>query len=124
MQIVQKIFHFGRSRMRFLHQCIPGTQMTPFLIGKGLLLEGSSPKIEDKQVPDRSYIYIYYYILKCPVLIAIFGSFPVSESFLDIAVNANARRFKQAGGFSRQIWRWSLVVLGQYGPLFPITPKT
>ena len=68
--------------------------------------------------------YIYIYILKCPVLIAIFGSFPVSESFLDIAVNANARRFKQAGGFSRQIWRWSLVVLGQYGPLFPITPKT
>ena len=35
---------------------IPGTQMTPVLNGKGLLLEGSNPKIEDKQVP---VIYIY-----------------------------------------------------------------
>ena len=35
---------------------IPGTQMTPVLIGKGFLLEGSSPKIEDKHVPG---IYIY-----------------------------------------------------------------
>ena len=30
---------------------IPGTQMTLVLNGKGLLLEGSTPKIEDKQVP-------------------------------------------------------------------------
>jgi len=30
---------------------IPGTQMTLVLNGKGLLLEGSNPKIEDKQVP-------------------------------------------------------------------------
>ncbi len=29
----------------------PGTQMTLVLNGKGLLLEGSNPKIEDKQVP-------------------------------------------------------------------------
>ena len=29
---------------------IPGTQITLVLIGKGLLLEGLSPKIEDKQV--------------------------------------------------------------------------
>ena len=29
---------------------IPGTQMIPVLIGKGLLLEGWSPKIEDEQV--------------------------------------------------------------------------
>ena len=35
---------------------IPGTQMTLVLTGKGLLLEGSNPKIEDKQVPG---IYIY-----------------------------------------------------------------
>ena len=38
---------------------IPGTQMTPVLIGKGLLLEileGSNPKIEDKQVPGIYYI--------------------------------------------------------------------
>ena len=27
--------------------------MTPVLIGKGLLLEGSNPKIEDKQVPGN-----------------------------------------------------------------------
>ena len=30
---------------------VPGTQMTLVLVGKGLLLEGSNPKIEDKQVP-------------------------------------------------------------------------
>ena len=42
------------------HKCkyiyIPGTQMTLVLIGKGLLLEGSTPKTKDKQVPG---IYIY-----------------------------------------------------------------
>ena len=35
---------------------IPGTPMTLILNGKGLLLEGSTAKIEDKQVPG---IYIY-----------------------------------------------------------------
>ena len=40
---------------------IPGTQMTLVLNGKGLLLEGSNPKIEDKQVPG---IYIYIPSLK------------------------------------------------------------
>ena len=34
--------------------------MTLILNGKGLLLEGSTPKIEDKQVPGI-YIYISYY---------------------------------------------------------------
>ena len=33
--------------------------MTLVLNGKGALLEGSNPKIEDKQVPG---IYIYIYI--------------------------------------------------------------
>ena len=33
---------------------IPGTQMTLILIGEALLLEGSSPKIEDKQVQTGS----------------------------------------------------------------------
>ena len=44
---------------------IPGTQMTPVLIGKGLLFEGSNSKIEDKQVPGI-YIYmcVYIYISK------------------------------------------------------------
>ena len=37
---------------------IPGTQMNLVLNGKGLLLEGSNPKIEDKQVPGI-YINIY-----------------------------------------------------------------
>ena len=36
----------------------PGTQMTLVLLEKGLVLEGSNPKIEDKQVPGI-YIYIY-----------------------------------------------------------------
>ncbi len=31
----------------------PRTQMTLILIEKGLVLEGSTPKIEDKQVPGR-----------------------------------------------------------------------
>ena len=35
---------------------IPGTQITLILSGKGLLLEGSRPKIEDKQVPGTYYI--------------------------------------------------------------------
>jgi len=30
-----------------------GTKMTVVLNGKGLLLEGSNPKIEDKQVPGK-----------------------------------------------------------------------
>ena len=38
--------------------CIPGTQMTLVLLEKGLVLEGSTPKIEDKQVPGI-YIYIW-----------------------------------------------------------------
>ena len=40
-------------------QYIPGTQMTIVLIGKDLVLKGSTTKIEDKQVPG---IYIYIYI--------------------------------------------------------------
>lgn len=35
---------------------LPGTQMTLFLSGKGLLLEVSTPKIEDKQVPGTLYM--------------------------------------------------------------------
>ena len=34
-----------------LDGCLSGTQMTLVLNGKGLLLECSNPKIEDKQVP-------------------------------------------------------------------------
>ena len=46
---------------------IPGTQMTLVLFGKGLLLKGSTTKIEDKQVPGiyiytRKYTYIYIYV--------------------------------------------------------------
>ena len=37
--------------------CIPGTQMTLVLLEKGLVLEGSAPKIQDKQVPG-----VYYFI--------------------------------------------------------------
>ena len=36
--------------------------MTLVLNGKGLLLEGSDPKIEDKQVPGI-YVYIYIHII-------------------------------------------------------------
>ncbi len=34
--------------------------MTLILNGKGLLLEGSTPKIEDKQVPGIYIIYLPY----------------------------------------------------------------
>ena len=39
--------------LEYDHICIPRTQMTLVLLEKGLLLEGSTPKIEDKQVPGR-----------------------------------------------------------------------
>lgn len=39
-----------------IYLCIPGTQIT--FVFNGLLLEGSNPEIEDKQVPGM-YIYIY-----------------------------------------------------------------
>ena len=45
--------------MIYIDLYIPGTHMTLVLNGKGLFLEGSNPKIEDKQVPG---IYIYIYI--------------------------------------------------------------
>ncbi len=41
--------------------------MTLVLNGKGLLLEGSNPKIEDKQVPGIC-IYIYTYLLSIDTL--------------------------------------------------------
>ena len=41
----------GLPNLDHIYIYIPGTQMTPVLIGKGLLFEGSNPKIEDKQVP-------------------------------------------------------------------------
>ena len=37
-----------------LTNILPGTQMTLVLNGKGLLLEGSNSKIEDKQVPGSN----------------------------------------------------------------------
>ena len=36
---------------KLTHIDLPGTQMSLVLNGKCLLLEGSNPKIEDKQVP-------------------------------------------------------------------------
>ena len=45
----------------YLH--VPGTQMTSVLIGKGLLLEVSNPKIEDVH---RFHIYIYLHIVEKP----------------------------------------------------------
>ena len=44
----------------FVYFCILGTQMTLVLVGKDLVLEGLSLKIEDKKVPGICmYIYIY-----------------------------------------------------------------
>ena len=41
----------AQQQVEEIYIYIPGTQMTPVLIGKGLVLEGWNPKIEDKQVP-------------------------------------------------------------------------
>ncbi len=43
-----------RTGGEWLQISLPGTQMTPVLLGKGLLLEGWNPKIEDKQVPGMT----------------------------------------------------------------------
>ena len=58
MDVFQSSVTLDLSTKRWVHKnhwnsklFIPGTQMTPVLIGKGLLFEGSNPKIEDKQVP-------------------------------------------------------------------------
>ena len=40
-----------KMKSRKIYIYIPGTQMTPVLLEKGLVLKGSTPKIEDKQVP-------------------------------------------------------------------------
>ena len=43
---------------------MPGTQKTPVLIGKGLVLEGSTPKTKDKLGSRCIYIY-YVYMYVC-----------------------------------------------------------
>ena len=53
--VVGDLQRLGIERSRLGHHLVnihyPGTQMTPILIGKDLVLEGWSPKTEDKQVP-------------------------------------------------------------------------
>ena len=49
-------FHKAFTTWKQTYIYIPGTQMTLVLIGKDLVLEGSTTKIEDKQVAG---IYIY-----------------------------------------------------------------
>ncbi len=43
------------SRIKVTYICIPGTQMTLVLIGKDIVLEGSTTKIEDKHVLKSSF---------------------------------------------------------------------
>ncbi len=68
-----KLVPVGKGGSRFfdaivLHDYyyIPGTQMTLVLIGKGLLLEGSTPKTKDKQVPGN-YCNYYMGFIGCDV---------------------------------------------------------
>ena len=51
-------FNIFKDVHMYIYIYAHGTQMTPVLIGKDLVLEGSNPKIEDKQVPGID-IYIY-----------------------------------------------------------------
>ena len=59
---IRSIQHICVYNFKFIsiYIYIPGTQMTLVLNGKGLLLEGSDCKIEDKQVPG---IYTYHQAL-------------------------------------------------------------
>ena len=41
----------------YIYIYLPRTQMTIVLIGKDLVLEGSTPKIEDKQVPGMYFLH-------------------------------------------------------------------
>ena len=56
-----------RSSLEWQYIYIPGTQMSLAWIEKDLVLEGSSNKIEDKQVPG---ICIYIYMI-CIFIIVI-----------------------------------------------------
>ena len=84
--------------MNFIHHHLPGTQMTLILIGKGLLLEGSSPKIEDKQVrgidwtPTNSGLCFFFRFSQLP-----------------------PRSFSRSC-FDSSVWRWTQ-------PAQPVAPK-
>ncbi len=54
LRLTPRLILWVLQRNDFFH--VPGTQMTLVLNGKGLLLEGSDPKIEDKQVPGEYMI--------------------------------------------------------------------
>ena len=49
----------GKSFKKNIYIYIPGTQMTLVLIGKDLVLEGSTTKIEANRFQVYIYIYIY-----------------------------------------------------------------
>ena len=56
---------------------IPGTQMTLVLFEKGLVLEGSTSKIEDKQVPGVYYIYIIYICILYSIYVYVTLTLPI-----------------------------------------------
>ena len=56
--------------------------MTLVLIGKGLLLEGSNPKMKDKQVPGNHYFWIQIHIENLPGFNQFFFGRPVFFSWL------------------------------------------
>ena len=68
----------------YIYIYIAGTQISSVLIGKGLVVEGSTRKIEDKQVPGIYLfvlcIFMYFFIVD--KLVGIPGSkvFKLSES--------------------------------------------
>ena len=64
---------------------IPGTQMTLVLFEKGLVLEGSTPKIEDKQVAG-TYMFIYIYILYSIYTLNPFQDLPRNNRFFFLRV--------------------------------------
>ena len=66
--------------------------MTLVLLEKGLVLEGSNPKIEDKQVPG---IYIYIHTIFSYICCSV-ATFPGGEKFPVIALDYQHRRSASA----------------------------
>ena len=79
--------------------------MTLVLNGKGLLLEGSNPKIEDKQVPGI-YIYIYSGLIRHYRALLIFlHGFPPYSPWRCLSIEPGASCSTQRGPRLRRLER-------------------
>ena len=99
----------------------PGTQMTLVLLEKGLVLEGSTPKIEDKQVPG---IYIYTHTIFSCLYIHIISYatfFPILSAKLHMVGSSPSPQKKNKGILGGK--PSSLVIQTDYWILLMKTPQ-